>query len=229
MAKKEKRPNAFKRLWLDFKKFITRGNILDLSVGVVIGGAFNAIVNAFTKILLSVCTWMVPGGLNGLVTVLPAVNPAQSGLNPAIGLDQQIAVDELQTLAESFALQNYTAEEIASNTNLIESAKSTILSKYTQYGTTYVYNQSAIIDWGSIINAIISFIIIALTLFVIIKVFAYVTKKHEELKAKLVEQYYVAHPEERPAPPVPGAPVVTEKDILVEIRDLLKKQNETKE
>ena len=29
--------------WADFKKFITRGNVLDMAVGVVVGGAFGKI------------------------------------------------------------------------------------------------------------------------------------------------------------------------------------------
>ena len=29
----------------EFKKFITRGNVIDMSVGVIVGGAFTAIVN----------------------------------------------------------------------------------------------------------------------------------------------------------------------------------------
>ena len=33
----------------DFKKFITKGNVLDMAVGVVIGTAFNAIVNTLVK------------------------------------------------------------------------------------------------------------------------------------------------------------------------------------
>jgi large conductance mechanosensitive channel len=35
-----------------FKQFILRGNVVDLAVGVVIGGAFGAMVTAFTKDLL---------------------------------------------------------------------------------------------------------------------------------------------------------------------------------
>ena len=44
---------------------------------------------------------------------------------------------------------------------------------------------SAVIDWGSFINAIIAFIIIAITLFVIVKVTVVLSKKREEAKAKL--------------------------------------------
>ena len=36
-----------------FKKFILRGNVVDLAVGVVIGAAFGAVVTAFTKDLLT--------------------------------------------------------------------------------------------------------------------------------------------------------------------------------
>ncbi len=36
-----------------FKKFLLRGNVIDLAVGVVIGGAFGAVVNALTKDLLT--------------------------------------------------------------------------------------------------------------------------------------------------------------------------------
>ena len=70
MAKKARKG---KGLWKEFKEFINKGNAFMLAVGVVIGGAFGAIVTAFVNILLSLATWAVPGGLKGLVTVLPAL------------------------------------------------------------------------------------------------------------------------------------------------------------
>lgn len=36
-----------------FKQFLLRGNVVDLAVGVVIGGAFGGVVTAFTKDLLT--------------------------------------------------------------------------------------------------------------------------------------------------------------------------------
>jgi large conductance mechanosensitive channel len=36
----------------DFKEFITRGNVVDLAVAVVIGGAFTLVVNSFVKDIL---------------------------------------------------------------------------------------------------------------------------------------------------------------------------------
>jgi large conductance mechanosensitive channel len=36
-------------MWKDFKAFVLRGNIVDLAVAVVVGGAFNAIVASLVK------------------------------------------------------------------------------------------------------------------------------------------------------------------------------------
>ena len=198
MAKKEKDPNK-KSLWQEFKEFINKGNAFMLAVGVVIGGAFNAIVTALVNILMSVATWGVPGGLKGLVTVLPALNDAQKGMAPELGLGQAFKTSQLQELATKLANETYTEAVVAENPNLIESVKATILGKYTLHGMTYTYNMSAVIDWGTFINAILAFIIIAITLFVIVKVTTVLAKKREQAKAKLEEK--VAGKEgEEPAP-----------------------------
>lgn len=39
--------------WADFKKFIMKGNVLDLAVAVVIANAFNAIVNGLVKYIIT--------------------------------------------------------------------------------------------------------------------------------------------------------------------------------
>lgn len=183
-----------KKFFNEFKTFIARGNVLDMAVGVVIGGAFSAIVTALVNILLSVCTWAVPGGLKGLVTVLPAANDMQKGMNEAIGLGQKFEAGDLHALGVKLAETNY-AEQIkengnflTENPNLIESAKSTILSKYTLHGTTYTYNLSAVIDWGTFINAIISFLIVAFVLFLIVKAANKMKDAQEKAKAKAKER-----------------------------------------
>ena len=44
----------------EFKKFITRGNIIDMSVGVIVGGAFTAIVNGLSNnILKPIINWFL--------------------------------------------------------------------------------------------------------------------------------------------------------------------------
>lgn len=41
-----------RELWDDFKQFIMRGNVLDLAVAVVVGAAFNAVVQSFANDVL---------------------------------------------------------------------------------------------------------------------------------------------------------------------------------
>ena len=42
-----------KKFFKEFKEFISRGNVLDLAVGVIIGGAFKDIVNSLVNDLIS--------------------------------------------------------------------------------------------------------------------------------------------------------------------------------
>ena len=51
-ARRKERKAAGKGLWDEFKAFINKGNAFMLAVGVVIGGAFSAIVTAFVLIPL---------------------------------------------------------------------------------------------------------------------------------------------------------------------------------
>lgn len=47
-----------KKFFKDFKAFISRGNIMDLAVGVIIGGAFSAIVTSLVNdIIMPLITW----------------------------------------------------------------------------------------------------------------------------------------------------------------------------
>lgn len=42
-----------KKLFAEFKEFIMRGNVMDLAVAVIIGGAFQAIITSLTEDLIS--------------------------------------------------------------------------------------------------------------------------------------------------------------------------------
>lgn len=48
----------------EFKTFIAQGNVLDLAVGVVIGGAFGKIVTSFVDNVLMPPIGMLTGGIN---------------------------------------------------------------------------------------------------------------------------------------------------------------------
>lgn len=215
--KTKKMKRSFKEVWTEFKQFINRGNALNLAVGVVIGGAFTAIVTALTNVLMAICTWGVPGGLNGLITVLPAANNLQKGMD---GIGQTFASSNLQSVAQSYAESLYGADV---TDTLVQSLKTEILSKYTLYGSIYVSNSAAVINWGAIINAVISFLIIAVVLFIIVKVVTSIMNKQKEYKAKLKEEYYQKHPEERPVV-VPAEVKPTELEVLLQIKELLAKQ-----
>lgn len=54
-----------KKLLDEFKEFIMRGNVLDLSVGVVIGSAFTAIVNGIVSGLITPLIGLVVGLISG--------------------------------------------------------------------------------------------------------------------------------------------------------------------
>jgi large conductance mechanosensitive channel len=48
----------------EFKKFILKGNMVDLAVGVIIGAAFGKVVERFSDMLMSVIGWIL--GLCGM-------------------------------------------------------------------------------------------------------------------------------------------------------------------
>ncbi len=188
------------KFFSEFKKFITRGNILDLAIGVIIGGAFSAIVTALTnKILMPIINLIVYACTGGqsvnLITVLNG--------------------------------QDYLIDDGAGN---------------------MIVNSACIyIDWGTFIMAIVDFLLIALVLFLIIKLImnaqGYVTKAQaakptKEEKKQLKEQgvNMKDHKEvlkatqelrEKNKTPEP-APKPTQEELLSEILVELKKQNEPK-
>ena len=68
MHKKERKKSTF---WKDFKAFISRGNIVDLAVGLVVGAAFTAIVNSLVNdIIKPLIALLVDGDFSELVVVL---------------------------------------------------------------------------------------------------------------------------------------------------------------
>ncbi len=48
----------------EFKEFISRGNVIDMAVGVIIGGAFTAIVNSVVNDLITPLLGLITGGLD---------------------------------------------------------------------------------------------------------------------------------------------------------------------
>jgi large conductance mechanosensitive channel len=53
--------NGAKSLWQEFKGFALKGNIIDLAVAVVIGGAFGNVVNSLAKnVIMPLVSYVIP-------------------------------------------------------------------------------------------------------------------------------------------------------------------------
>lgn len=84
-----------KKFFGEFKTFITRGNVMDMAVGVIIGGAFSAIVTALTNhILMPIINWILllitgGNGLDAIYTYLKKVPDGEGGID----LAQSIYID----------------------------------------------------------------------------------------------------------------------------------------
>ena len=84
-----------KKFFDEFKKFITRGNVIDMAVGVIVGGAFTGIVNALSNnILKPVINWIIAllfgtGSMSESFTFLTKVY-AENG---TVDLTQSIYID----------------------------------------------------------------------------------------------------------------------------------------
>lgn len=127
----------------EFKSFAMRGNVVDMAVGIVIGGAFGKIVSSFVNDVLMPPIGMLMGGV------------------------------DFSDLA--FVLKKATEEAGA-----------------------------VTINYGSFVQTVLDFVIIAFAIFMVVKAMNKMKKKEEKAPAE---------------PPKPSAEV----ELLTEIRDALKK------
>ena len=83
-----------KKFFQDFKKFISRGNIVDMAIGVIIGSAFSAIITALTnKILMPLINALLAsGGENGLESAYTFLKKAYAD-DGTIDLAKSIYID----------------------------------------------------------------------------------------------------------------------------------------
>lgn len=82
-----------KKFFKEFKEFISRGNVLDMAVGIIVGGAFTAIVTALTnQILQPLINWMLAGTGVGLEAAVTMLKPAYDELG-ALDLSNSIYIN----------------------------------------------------------------------------------------------------------------------------------------
>lgn len=130
----------------EFREFAMRGNVVDMAVGIIIGGAFGKIVSSFVNDVLMPPIGMLIGGVDF----------------------SQLAITIKQATADT---------------------------------------EAVLLNYGSFIQTMVDFIIIAFAIFMAIKVMNRMKRDDEK-------------PAEAPKPPEPSA----EEKLLTEIRDLLAKQ-----
>ena len=90
-----------KKFFGEFKTFITRGNVLDMAIGVIVGGAFTAIVNGLSNFVLKpIINWLLAlifgkDSLSGIYTFLrKAYQVAEDGtVTDVIDLSNSIYID----------------------------------------------------------------------------------------------------------------------------------------
>jgi large conductance mechanosensitive channel len=134
-------------MFKEFKTFAMKGNVLDLAVAVIIGGAFGKIVSSFVNDVLM----------------------------PPIGL-------------------------LMGNTDFSD------LKLLLRAGSEGV--PPVTLNYGIFVNTVIDFLIVAFSIFLVVKAFNRIQKKKAEVPAPA------------PAPPAPSK----EELLLTEIRDILKEK-----
>lgn len=92
--------NEKKGFFKEFKKFIARGNVLDMAVGIIIGGAFTAIITALVNNILTPLLQMIPGmgddGFGALQIVLREATMTAEGVEvPAVVMDFGIVISAI--------------------------------------------------------------------------------------------------------------------------------------
>ena len=127
-----------KKIFEEFKKFVMRGNIVDMAVGVIVGSSFTAIVNSLSNNILKPI-------INYLLALIFGAN----------------SLSEVYTFLGEPVINAETGE--------IDLA------------------QSIYIDWGTFINSILNFLLVAIVLFTIVKVVNTIREGQKKLVADILD------------------------------------------
>ena len=95
-----------KGFFAEFKAFVSRGNVIDMAVGIIVGGLFTAIVNSFVKDILNPILGLLVGGTDfgSLKIVLKAVTETTEELAIRYGNLLQNIIQFLLTAFVLFCL-----------------------------------------------------------------------------------------------------------------------------
>lgn len=127
-----------KKIFEEFKKFVMRGNIVDMAVGVIVGSSFTAIVNSLSNNILKPI-------INYLLALIFGAN----------------SLSEVYTFLGEPVINAETGE--------IDLA------------------QSIYIDWGTFINSILNFLLVAIVLFTIVKIVNTIREGQKKIVADILD------------------------------------------
>ena len=176
----------------EFKAFALKGNVVDMAVGVIIGGAFGKIVTSLVNDIIMPAVGMLMGGVDfkdlswTLKEEIPAVEAQDAVL---------YAEDVLNEAGE---IIHHAGDVMTPAVEAVEAVPAVVLT------------------YGNFIQVTVDFLIVAVSVFVMIKIFNKLTSIR--LKKKQEEEAAAA------AAPAPEPVPTKEEVLLTEIRDLLKER-----
>lgn len=145
-----------KKFFNDFKAFALKGNVMDMAIGIIIGGAFSKIVSSL---------------VNDIITPIISI------------LTGKVMLSDLKW----------------------------VIQPAVYYAAGKVVTPETALTYGTFIQTVIDFFIIALSIFLMIRIITKTRERFENMKGK----------EENAEPEVPA---VTELSVLQDIKALLEKE-----
>ncbi len=180
----------------EFKAFALKGNVVDMAVGVIIGGAFGKIVTSLVNDIIMPSVGTLLGG----VDLKELSYTLKEGVEAVPA--QEAVLYDADVLNDAGEIIHHAGEVMTPAVEAVEAVDPVILT------------------YGNFIQTTVDFLIIAISVFVMIKIFNKLTsirlKKKEEEEA-------AAAPEPEPEP-APEPEPTKEEVLLTEIRDLLKER-----
>lgn len=123
-----------KKFFGEFKAFITRGNVLDMAVGIIIGGAFTAIITAIVTNVLTPLLAMIPGtgDTGALQIVLRAVYIDDGSGGTTLDLANSVILDFGVVISAviTFIITAFVLFVIVKTVNSVRDGGKKLKSKY---------------------------------------------------------------------------------------------------
>ncbi|MCQ2176635.1 MAG: large conductance mechanosensitive channel protein MscL [Bacteroidales bacterium] len=182
--------------WADFKAFAMKGNIIDMAVGVVVGGAFGKIVSSLVDdIIMPLVGWLI-GGVDFTKLSVELKGTLAS-----------TAVEAVNDVAEVAGIEG-VAETVDSIATTVPATSDIAIASVEEMA-----QQSVMLNYGNFIQQFVDFFIIALCIFIVLRAITRNQRKKAEAEAAAAAAAAAA-----------PAPKPEDVALLEEIRDLLKNQ-----